>query len=503
MKKYFFLLSVLCTISFFGQNSPDWSACFGNIGDDDLREVKKTADGGCIVVGTYDSSYCLIAKVDASGTIEWQKTYRHTTAPIGQTPAKAYSVAQTTDGGYIFTGYNSGNGDIVTDNHGQNDCWVVKVDSLGNIVWQKSLGGAGYECGNSIKVTSDGGYIVAGYSTSNDGDVTGNHGERDFWIVKLNNTGTIAWQKSLGGSQRDEATSIQQTTDGGYIVSGNSYSSDGDVTNNSGLADFWVVKLSAIGSIQWQKSFGNNEYQYEATTIQTSDGGYITAGTTFETISGGASIRRGLVIKLNNLGIVEWQRTIGYDPSLFNSIIQTIDGGYAIIGTTILGDGSTTIFNGNSNMWFLKLSSDGSTEGQQAISGGGDEFGLSIDQMSTGEYFIAGYARTTCGTGQVGGDVNFQGWVAKLRANILNQTDNVLESPISIYPIPTSNLINVKISSSFLNSPYAISDQTGRIVVRGNLNEENTTISIESLSSGIYIFSTGEQHKINTKIVKD
>ena len=146
------------------------------------------------------------------------------------------------------------------------------------IEWQKSLGGSGYDYANSIAPTSDGGYIVAGGSNSSNGDVTGNHGKTDYWIVKLTSMGDIAWQKSLGGSRSDKATSIAPTSGGGYIVTGSSYSSDGDVTGHHGSsdsADVWVVKLTNMGGIEWQKSLGGSGAEAANSIAPTSDGGYI------------------------------------------------------------------------------------------------------------------------------------------------------------------------------------------------------------------------------------
>jgi hypothetical protein len=124
------------------------------------------------------------------------------------------------------------------------------------IEWQTCLGGSGGEEGHSIQQTTDGGYIVAGLSTSNDGDVSGGHGASDCWVVKLDGAGQIEWQKPLGGSKSDAAYFVQQTNDGGYFIAGNSYSNDGDVSENKGSADYWVVKLSENGTLEWQRSFG-------------------------------------------------------------------------------------------------------------------------------------------------------------------------------------------------------------------------------------------------------
>src|SRR5690606_15934938 len=154
----------------------------------------------------------------------------------------AYSIQQTFDGGYILAGESNSTDWDVTGNHGGFDYWVVKISDQGSIQWQNSLGGSGNDRANSIIQTTDGGYIVTGYSNSTDGDVSGNHGGVDFWVVKLNNQGVIEWQKSLGGSNSDAAYNIQQTEDGGYVVAGLSSSNDGDVSENQAGEDFWVVK---------------------------------------------------------------------------------------------------------------------------------------------------------------------------------------------------------------------------------------------------------------------
>ncbi len=137
----------------------------------------------------------------------------------------------------------SNNGDV-TGYHGGRDYWVVKLDGSGNIQWQKCLGGTGAENAYSIQHTADGGYIVAGSSLSNNGDVAGNHGGYDYWVVKLDGSGNIQWQKCLGGTNYDEAYSIQQTADGGYVVAGWAGSNNGDVSGNHSSSDFWLVKLS-------------------------------------------------------------------------------------------------------------------------------------------------------------------------------------------------------------------------------------------------------------------
>ena len=196
---------------------------------------------------------CAAASLSAQVEIEWQRCLGGT---IGE---NAYSIQITSDGGYIIAGNTQSNDGDVSGNHGGTDIWIIKLSSQGDIQWQKCLGGTLSENAYSIQQTIDSGYIVAGYTTSSDGDVTGNHGNDDMWVVKLDNLGNLQWQKCMGGTSWDQAYYIQQTTNGGYILAGKTYSNDGDVSGNHGEWDMWVVKLDDLGNIQWQKCMGGTE----------------------------------------------------------------------------------------------------------------------------------------------------------------------------------------------------------------------------------------------------
>ncbi len=195
-------------------------------------------------------SSCIYAQAP---TIQWQKSMGGTSAE------RASSIEQTIDGGYIVSGYTDSNDSDVTGYHAiplnnPDDYWIIKLDSIGTFQWKNCYGGTSNDIGYTIKQTQEGGYIVAGSSSSIDGDVTGNHFGGDYWILKLDALGIIQWEKCYGGSGDENASSIsvgnclELTTDGGYIISGSSNSTDGDVTGNHGNLDYWIVKLeSTIG----------------------------------------------------------------------------------------------------------------------------------------------------------------------------------------------------------------------------------------------------------------
>ncbi len=403
---------------------------------------------------------CIHQALAQAPDIQWQKS-------LGGTGSdEAYSIQQTTDGGYIVAGTSSSNDGDVSGNHGgtiPKDFWVVKLNSIGNIEWQKSLGGSSDDVAYSIQQTSDGGYIVAGYSGSKDGDVSGNHGAADFWVVKLNSIGNIEWQKSLGGSGVDIAYSIQQTIDGGYIVVGSSSSKDGDVSDNHGALDCWVVKLNSLGAIEWQKSFGGvTGLDYAYSVQQTHEGGYIVAGRAYLN-SGDPGC---WVVKLNSIGNVEWQNSFGglsvivmaafsiqqitsggyilagYTSSSDYSVIkldatgnvvwqksfggsgtdgaysihETSDSGYIVAGVSGSNNGDVTGNHGQNDYWVVKLDIDGKMEWQKALGGSSNEIARSIQQTSDDGYIVAGYSNSN--DGDVSGNRgNSDFWVVKLEGH--------------------------------------------------------------------------------------
>jgi hypothetical protein len=346
----------------------------------------------------------LIHKAQAqSPVIQWQKLLG------GNSTELVKSIKQTSDGGSIVLGstQSSNSGDVGA-NHGNEDIWVVKLNALGAIQWQKLLGGLNNETASSIQQTTDGGYIVVGYTySSQTGDVGGtNHGLTDVWIVKLNASGTILWQTVLGGSDDDLATSVQQTKDGGYILTGSTLSSNsGDVGLNHGEQDIWVVKLDALGIIQWQKVLGGTGRDEANTIQQTTDGGYIVGGFSSSPASGdleneGSGWGSALILKLNASGTILWQKMIwGYSGrSEVNSIQQTTDGGYILAGqldSESYQQDSLTIPGLSADFWVLKLDALGTAEWQKFFGGEEDDYARTVQQTTDGGYIVSGYTQSS------------------------------------------------------------------------------------------------------------
>ncbi len=357
--------------------------------------------------------------LNAQVEIKWAKTYG------GSYPDNAYSVQQTTDGGYIVVGRSLSNNGDVSGNHGGYDFWMVKLDAQGDLTWQKSLGGNGADKASSVQQTSDGGYIIAGTSSSTTGDVTGNHGGDDFWLAKTDNQGNLVWQKCLGGSGTDLAHSVQQTSDGGYIVAGSTSSNNGDVSGNHNPTspDYWVVKLDGQGNITWQKCLGGSGFEYAREIQQTTDGGYIVAGGSSYSNNGDITEPRGgtdyWVVKLDGQGNITWQKCLGGTGYQFAfAIQQTSDGGYIVAGETtqIVADGdvSAGLGSGGGDFWVVKIDGQGNVIWEKVIGGTGYERAHGVKQTADGGYIVTGYSSSNDVdvSGNHGGQ--YDCWIVKL-----------------------------------------------------------------------------------------
>jgi len=414
----------------------EWQNTIGGSGFDEARSIIQTTDGGYLLGGYSQSSISgdktensqgnndyWVVKIDAAGSITWQNT-------IGGTGNDALtSIIQTTDGGYLLGGLSNSpiSGDKTENSQGDFDYWVVKIDAAGSIAWQNTIGGSDSDFLNSIIQTTDGGYLLGGVSLSSiSGDKTENpQGSYDYWVVKIDAAGSVTWQNTIGGNDSDHLTSIIQTTDGGYLLGGYSQSSiSGDKTENSqGSVDYWAVKIDATGNITWQNTIGGDNPDVLESIIQTTDGGYLLGGLSQSSISGDKTENSQgwgdyWVVKLDVAGTITWQNTIGGSSNdQLRSIIQTTDGGYLLGGdsqSSISGD-KTENSQGNSDYWVVKINASGSITWENTIGGNGLDQLNSIIQTTDGGYLLGGWS-----TSSISGDKteSSQGsgdyWVVKL-----------------------------------------------------------------------------------------
>ncbi|MEI6091365.1 MAG: choice-of-anchor D domain-containing protein [bacterium] len=433
--------------------SIEWQRTIGGSSVDYSHSIQQAKDGGYIIAGSsssLDGEVCggkgvlddWIVKLNPLGFLEWQFTWG------GSSCDEAKSIKQTIDGGFIIAGYSfSIDGDII-GNKGEADYCIIKLDQSGKIQWQKNIGGSAYDKATDIQQTSDLGYIIVGFTRSHDGDLDTNYGIEDAWIVKLDQMGAIEWQKSIGGSQYDWARSVEQTNDGGFIIAGSTNSADGDIKENKGKEDAWIIKLNQFGSIEWQKTMGGSKDDAINSIHQTFDKGYIIAGMTRSNdndVNGFNGGDDSWVVKLNQIGDIEWQKTMGgYSRDQANSVQQTSDSGYIVAGYYSSSNGNIRCPQYNYNYWIFKLNQKGTLEWQKILGGSLSDQASCIQQTYDGGYIVLGNSESS------DGDVDFNKgitdcWIIKLSAEDISIQEDESDSVFSIVaPMAQANDIDMK-----------------------------------------------------------
>jgi hypothetical protein len=366
----------------------EWNKTYGGANIDAAWSMIQTSDGGYALAG-YTESFGAggqdfwLVKTDSVGNMVWSQTYG------GANNDEAFSVIQTSDGGYALAGYTQSFG------AGGQDFWLVKTDSFGNMVWNQTYGGANNDEAWSVIQTSDGGYALAGVITLPDWSY-------DFLLIKIDSVGNIIWGKIYGGAYGDWALSMIQTSDGGYALAGYTQSF------GAGGQDFWLVKTDSVGNMVWSQTYGGASDDWAWSVIQTSDGGYALAGMTK---SFGAGLNDFWLVKTDSVGNMVWNKTYGgaSDDWAF-SVIQTNDGGYALAGLT------QSFGAGGQDSWLIKTDSAGNMVWSQTYGGASGDAAFSVIQTSDGGYALAG------GTASFGaGMVDF--WLVKIAPEVHYEHD--------------------------------------------------------------------------------
>jgi hypothetical protein len=349
-----------------------------------------------------------LAMVDSGGILLWED------AVGGSLNDYVKDMVAAPDGsGYVIAGSTFSTDGDVAGNNGQRDAWVFKVNNDGDLLWQHCYGGDTVELLNSIISTTDGGYLCLGNATSNNGDLTGNNGSTDFWAIKLGADGTLEWQKNYGGSAGDFGFHALEHADG-YVFVGYTYSSDGDVTSHYGdvtTSDYWIVKTDLDGNITWQRSAGGTATDYATQVIQTPTGNYLVAGNAFSNdgdVSGHYSTTAYTDIWLLEIdpdGNLVTDKNIGgsFDDEV-NKLIYDLDGNYLLCGNSESGDEDfTEHFGSTSSPDFvvLQVAGDYSVNWSKNYGGINDDLGRSIYPYAEGYYQAIGYTKS------ISGDIGF------------------------------------------------------------------------------------------------
>jgi hypothetical protein len=337
-----------------------WQKTYGGSSVEQPTAIINTGDGGVLITGYTNSinsgdvgfnqggDDAWVLKLDANGNLLWQKTYGTTSYDYAQ------GIISSGDGGYIVAGHTY----IST----YSDVWIFKLDANGNLLWQKTFGGSSYDYVPAITSTDDGGFIVAANTlSSNTGNVGANNGGLDIWVVKFDANGNLLWQKTLGGSKDEWANHIVRSTDGGFVVMGYTESSNtGDVGANHGKSDLWVVKLNATGTIVWQKTIGGAGSDAAIFGTASADGGFMLSGTTDSNNSGDVGANHGLsdlwIVKVSANGTLAGQLLMGGNDHEFGNEIIPVPYGYVVTGgSSSNNNGDAGANHGKTDMWQLKI----------------------------------------------------------------------------------------------------------------------------------------------------
>lgn len=271
--------------------SISWEYSYGFAGSDTPNSIIQTRDNGYLLTGVLDVSasngqgdrhaavrqrhaggdYWAV-KLNSSGVREWSNYYG------GSFTDTAYDAIQTQDNGYIIIGSSDSNDVDISNSNGGYDFWVVKISNTGSLVWEKTFGGSEIDEARAITSSNDGNYLIVGDTRSDDLNISQNAGAADLWLIKITPEGTLLWEKTIGGTNFDVGRSVSKTQDNGFLISGSSRSSDGNLTTNKGLNDAWVLKIDSGGDIKWHKSIGGSETDFFYDSVELNDQTIVAVG---------------------------------------------------------------------------------------------------------------------------------------------------------------------------------------------------------------------------------
>ncbi len=380
----------------------------GGSNNDSFQSVVKTNDDGYAAFGFTQSNdgditdkpvigydYWLV-KYDSNDQMLWSKTFGGTGDDRGNT------LIATNDNGFLLIGASRSNDEDVTTNFGADDFWIVKLDALGNITWEKTFGFSGFDRAYSAIQTNDGGYLITGSLDVTASNLQGNdrstrqaHAGGDYWAIKLDANGNKIWRRYFGGSLTEVTNGVVQTNDNGFILSGYTDSSDIDISSNHGSYDYWLIKIDANGNKMWEKTYGGSQIDKSYAITKTADGNFIIVGDSRSTdfdISTNNGVADIWAIKIDEDGQLLWEKNYGGEQfDAATSITAAQDGGFYIAGNSRSTTGDISTPNlGRNDAWIIKISETGNLEWNKSIGGSSTDLAFGVIELSNKNLIIAG-----------------------------------------------------------------------------------------------------------------
>ncbi len=433
----------------------------------------------------------LVSILDSTLHTQWIKSYGGSNNDI------AFSIAPCQGGGYIIGGFSeSADGDIPA-NKGGTDCILMRIDSMGQIIWIKNYGGSANDGNIALSVieTKNHHFIVCTNTSSTDGDLSSSKGGTDFWVFQTDSMGNLLWERTYGGSKNEDGHTILETKHGDFIIVGHSTSDDGDLNQNMGGEDFCMLKIDSSGTLLWAKTYGGSSDDVAYHITLTTDNGFIACGSTNST-DGDIQMNHGLddcwILKLDSMGNLMWEKTLGGSMSEYAMNIANHSSGYRISAYSQSADGEVTANNGNTDFWVIQIDSLGNIVSQNNFGGSGIDMVMSSYQNKEHEQILVGFTNST------DKDVNqnkggMDCWVIKLKDNISVDiaTKNTFakEKEYQSYYDSFNQEIVIFRKELLSNQEYKIllTDITGKIITQKNI-ENKISISATHLKKGVYLY---------------
>ncbi|PKV63002.1 T9SS type A sorting domain-containing protein [Pontibacter ramchanderi] len=524
------LSSSLCQLQAQSLPSKAWDKSFGGVSEDYLEGMVQAQDGGFLLAGYSASnvsstkmSYPLgstdfwVVKLNTDGSKAWDKVYGGTREDVLKT------MTATPDGGFLLGGYSDSDaGSSKTEDcRGFYDYWVIKVNKDGEKEWDKTFGTSQLDYLESVTVTRDGGYILAGHSGAGvNTDKTGeSRGSFDFWILKITADGSKVWDKTFGSGSDDVLRSVIPVSTGGYLLGGGSFQGSGfDKSENpKGSADYWIIRIDENGEKLWDKAFGGNGFNVFTTMLETPDGfllaGHTDAGIGHDKTQASNGEYDYWVVKTDRSGYKIWEKSYGGSLNEHvGTLVGTQDGTFVIGGHSYSGkSGDKSESNrGTADFWMVKFDQEGRKVWDKALGGADGDFLTSIIPLANDNYLLGGMslsgAKADKSTPNLGAA---DYWVVKLgqAENAEASAPFCLPTSFNIHPNPTTGSVRFITSDECQKLPLfslTVTNPVGQILLRKDAVSSTDLIDLSGLASGLYLFvlTFEDKQRIVKKIVK-
>ncbi|MFB6258293.1 MAG: T9SS type A sorting domain-containing protein [Flavobacteriales bacterium] len=491
--------------------SIQWENNFGGGGEDQVFSIEGNNNSGYIITGVSDSASGDVSgnqggddawfnKLSNTGSLSWERNYG------GSGMDGALDVIKLNGGGYFVLGGNASTDGDNPNNIGGLDYWLMELDGSGNLVWDTIYGGSNFDLPHSMRRTDDGGYIICGSSASSGGDLPGNYGGSDLWLLKLDSTGAIDWSKHYGGAGDEYPGGVQQLPGGGYLLAGTSDSADGDVSSHYGQTDVWLLKLDASGNIVWEQNYGGMDREEPEAVGIASDEAYMIVGSTAslsQDVSNNYGSGDAWVLKVDSSGTILWERNFGGTyPDEGHDIEELSNGEWVVGAMSASSDSDLSSNNGSYDLWTLRLDNSGNIIWKDHYGGPGRDELADLELDGVGG-FVLGATSDSAGADVSGNNGGEDYWALRINdsTTAIEQASGAIS--VKVHPNPFRKRIRIRFQELQHGIEMALYDVHGQRVYRKRSVKGRQLSLSPDLEKGIYFLRVRtEQGSFTRKILR-